>query len=175
MTRLGSQALGSWGDGGAGSTSQGEDPWQLEQPHPSRLSWASLFDVCGGGGRRAHQLPCPLLTHTGPSVLPGSARLPCLGAGAGGGTCSSRGGARARGGGLALGGRQWGHRGVCLGHARSCPPVGIPARSSEARGQSLPGRGGWAAAWGPMVSPALCARPAALLAVGPVPGPGGHW
>lgn len=79
LTGLGSQALGSWGHGGAVSTSKGWYHWQLARPHPSQLSGALLFDVCGGRGAEPTGLPCPLPTHTGSSVLPRSVQLSCLG------------------------------------------------------------------------------------------------
>ena len=59
MTRLGSQALGSWGYGGAGSTSKRVGPLSAGMPHPSRLSWALLFDVWWGRGAKPAGLALP--------------------------------------------------------------------------------------------------------------------
>lgn len=95
MTRLGSQALGSWGQRGPVHI-KGVVHWQLARPHPSPISGAVLFDVCVWRSTE-HWAALPTRTHTCPSVLPGPAQLPCWGVGHRGG--GSQGGARTQDGG----------------------------------------------------------------------------
>lgn len=80
MTRLGSQALGSWG-GWRGQLyiKAGRTTGSWQGPTlPGSAGLCSL--MCDGGGVLSPLgLPCPLPVYTGSSVPPGSAQRPCQG------------------------------------------------------------------------------------------------
>lgn len=122
MTRLGSQALGSWGTEGPGPHQRGRT---LGSGHsPTLLSWGSLFDVCVLGGVQSPRaaLPAPH-AHGVLRQLPGVLRP------------------GAQGGGLALGGAVVTPRGLSGPHVQlsTCRAVASTPLWPAVRPCPLPG------------------------------------
>lgn len=85
MTRLVSQALGSWGMEGAGPHQRGHATSSWQGPTLPRSARLCPLMCTGGGVLGPLGFPAPSPLPTGPSVLPGLAQPPGLGEGQSGG------------------------------------------------------------------------------------------